>query len=337
MEGTVILLRRPKIEIVLERSGSVYWVKGWVFYPAPGAAGDEVVTDWSLYIEGELPFLTEKKAEERNKRWTISRLIAAFYPDRDIFIRDDEGERNDERLSDYLEDKFKRRLDVEIRSALIDKFGIDNDDIISLILDDPKVVLRRPKGETPYLEFRTLVYIKLRLPVKSFYKDFSPYRYDIRDRLSFLGEVAYRALPDELKDPDSVTKLLTETFPVVKSEYRLIPLRERTEVELWGVDIIETGTQDRPAFSYLEFKVPVTKDTAKGLLENRDNPEAVVMRLIAFLTFFPEGKLTVGRMNYYADIDIANQIENFRNPAQVSDLIEALTMFYEYEIKGEVG
>jgi len=334
MEGTVTLLKHPRIEMVLERSGGVYWVSGWVFYPVPGAVGDEVVTDWTLRIDGEMNFLVEK-VETTERKWTVSRLIAAFFPDKDIFIRNDEGERNYERLVDYLTDEFKRRLDNEIRSAITDKFGIDNNDIVNLNLVNTKIVLRRPKDGTPTLSFGTTVYTQLRLPVKVFYKDFSPYRIGLKSQLSFLEEPAYRALPDELKNPDSATKLLTETFPVVKGGYRLVPLKEHTEVELWGIDVIETDKGSRPALSYLEFKVPVTKNTAKALWENRNDPEGVVMRLVAFLSFFPEGKLSVGNMNYYAKVDIINQIEMFRNPTQISELIKALTMFRDYELKEE--
>jgi len=337
MEGTVILIENPKVKIVLEKSGGIYWVRGLVYYPVPEAYGEKVITRWFFRVEGEMSFLVEKVKMEEERKWSISRIISTLYSDRDIFLRDDEGEKNYERLIDHLEDEFRKQLDSEIRSTVTNKFQVKSGDIIRLLLFNVKIALRRPKNRVPVLSFGATVHMDLWLPVKFFYDELSDSKDEVNSRLFFFGEAAYRSLPRELKDSDSVTKLLTETFPIMKKEYRLIPQRGFGEVELWGIEILKEREFGRAALSTLDFQVPITKDFAETLLRSRGSPEEIVMKLITFLSFFPEGKLSVGKMNYYTKVHENNQFEMFYKTTSVSELVSALRMFYEYVLKGEVG
>jgi len=331
MEGTITLIENPNLMMVVEKSGNVYWVKGWVYYPVPDVRSDKVVTSWSLRVEGWISLLVEKVAEE--KRWTISRIFSALYPSRDIFIRNDEGEKNYERLVDHLNDKFKERLITEIRSAVTSKFQIDDSDIVKLNVINPKISLTRPKDRNPTVLFGVTVYITLRLPVKLFYERLSYSRKGTTSELSFFGDAVYEAVPDELKNPESATELLTETYPIVKREYKLIPQKGPVEVEIWSVDV-PMGSTSKAALSVMEFSIPLPKETAEALLKNRDNPEGILSNLVVFLSFFPDGKISIGKRDCYVRAHEVNEFEMFHKPASVMELTEALQMFSRHGLKG---
>jgi len=330
MEGIVVLVENPKLRVILERSGGVYWVRGWVYYPVPEAVGDEVTSNWFFYVGGEMNFLVEKIETEEERKWTISRILSFLFPDKDIFIRGDVGETNYERLIDHLVDKFRGRLETEIRSAIASELQIDNKNITMLHILNPKISLRRPKNGHPTLSFGSTVSLDLTLPVKFFYEELSYNKEEVSEKLFFLGDVAYEALPDELKDPNSLTKLLTETFPIMKRGYKLVPQGVSTEFELWEVEIRRKSSFSRAGLSVLEFHVPFGKDLVETLVKNREDPKSIVSNLIVLLSFFPDGKIPVGNTHYYARVYEKNEFGMFQITVPVSELIEALRMFNVY-------
>jgi len=330
MEGIVVLVENPKLRIVFERSGGVYWIRGWVYYPVPEADGDKVTSNWFFYVGGEIDLLVEKVETEEEKKWTISRILSFFFLDRDIFIRDDTGETNYRQLIDFLVDEFRRRLETEIRSAIASELQMDNENITVLHILNPKISLRRPKSGHPTLSFGSTVSLNLTLPVRFFYEELSYNKEEVSEKLSFLGDVAYKALPDELKDPNSLTKLLTETFPIVKRGYRLVPQGVSTEFELWEVEVRGGSSSGRAGLSVLEFHVPVGKDFVETLLKSREDPKSIVSNLIVFLSFFPDGKIPTGDTHYYARVYEKNEFGMFHISVPVTELIEALRMFNTY-------
>jgi len=334
-EWMVNLLKTPKVEVNLEQNDGIYWVRGWIYYPVPEADGEKVVSSWSFHVEGEIELLCEEELfEETDGGWSVRRTFLPLYSSEGLFIGGDEGRKNYKQLVDYLTEKFRARLETEVRNALTSEFWISNEDIVKLDLHDVKISLRIWGNSPPAFWFRTTIYMDLRLPVRLFYEKFSPNK-DVTDsELSFLIDVVYDALPDELKDSVSVTRLLTEIFRVVKLEYRFTP-QESWVQPVWEVKFVGSTGQRRAGLSTLDFEIPLPEEIAKTLLEHRGNPEGILETLIAYLVFFPEGEISIGKSNYYVEVH-ENDISGLsRIDVSPSELVNALRMFINYGLRGK--
>jgi len=169
------------------------------------------------------------------------------------------------------------------------------------------------------------------VPTGKLYQKFLPSKISLEEKLGPLVEAVKEYVVQSLTDGNWFEELVTKKFHIYEKGAK-VTLREgftRTRILNLQVNFLTDG---KPySFSYVRFKIPVTKETGDNLI-GMDESE-LLSTLIVYLSLMREGPYKLGDEEVPLEIEIY-YFGGLTFPGDFDELYYSLSNYQKYGLKG---